>query len=512
MIPTHNSPAAGGLGLYCLAFDGEKSGQIFSAGFDKGQASIILNDAIRMANDSGDLQDLLDIGTYNIAHPASGSFFRALSSEHRSKSGPRPSVALIDEVHEHRGPTVINKIVAGFKNRPQPIQLELTNSGDDRTSICWQHHAHSMDVLNRTVDDESWFAFVCQLDPCAKCYADGHREPQDGCPDCDDWTDPAVWPKTNPALEELNLPRREYLQSQVDTAIAMPSDQALVKRLNFCIWSHAHTVWIQPDVWEACKVDAVAQSNESRVCACGFDMSEKLDLTACVIAMRVEDDSSVKADDVVLTDIEDGEKIVKELAINFCVELVPFFWLPEDTLIERVKNERIPLDVWRDAGELRVTPGPVIDHDLIYQQFVTDIGKRYKPQRVGYDAHNATQFAVALRDKGKYEVVDVPQGRKLSETFKLFEALMRLGRIRHGGNRVLGWCVSNAEIMHDRYENVWAIKTHKAKRIDGLIAAVIALHQLVVLPSKRRSKHRGARVWTPDGFKSLVEASNVATV
>ena len=494
------SPGAASVGLYGVAFDDEQQAEIYSAGFDKGQASIILNDAIKMANDSPDLSEILEVGTYNIAHVESGSFFRAVSSEHRSKSGPRPYMVLIDEVHEHRGPAVINKLIAGFKFRAQPIQIELTNSGDDRTSICWQHHAHSLDVLNGVVMDESWFAYVCHLDPCEACYTAGHREPQDGCDACDNWTDPAVWPKANPALEDLGLPSRDYLQSQVDTALAMPSDMGLVKRLNFCIWTQSHTVWIQPDVWEACRVASVSQQNDHRACAVGFDMSDKLDLTAGVVALRIEDDPTTEPDTVEITDIEDEQEVSKTFELNFVVELIPFFWLPEDTLTARVSKERIPFDAWRAAGALRVTPGPVIDHDLIYKQFTSDIGPRYRPQRVGYDAHNATQFAVALRDKGKFSIVDVPQGRKLSETFKLFEALVRLKRIRHAGNPVLGWCVANAEPRRDRYENLWIEKPSQTKRIDGLIAAVIALNQLVALPAQRK-KRRGALVYTRDGFR-----------
>lgn len=503
------TPGAAGVGLYALLFDGESKAEIYSAGFDTSQAELILKDAINMANDSDELRAVLDVGKYNIAHLPSGSFFRAVSSEHRSKSGPRPHIALIDEVHEHRGPTVINKLVAGFKFRQQPIQLELTNSGDDRTSICWEHHDHSTQVLEGLVTDDSWFAFVCNLDPCPKCFADGHREPQDGCDACDDWTNQAVWPKTNPALEDLGLPGHEYLASQVQTAINMPSDQALIKRLNFCIWTQSHTVWIQPDIWSACHSVDVPRENPGRACALGFDMSEKLDLTAGVVAMRVDDAESTRADTIEIVDVDGDQEIVKTFELNFCVDLVPFFWLPKETLVERVKKERIPFDAWERAGALRVTPGPVIDYDLIFHQVKTDIGPRFRPSRIGYDPHNATQFALALRDKAKFEVFEVAQGRKLSETFKLFEALVRLGRVRHDGNPVMGWCVANAAPKRDRYENLWVEKPSKTKRIDGLIAAVIALHELVLVPAERRRKRRSALVYTADGFVPILDVDRV---
>jgi phage terminase large subunit-like protein len=271
-------------------------------------------------------------------------------------------------------------------------------------------------------------------------------------------------------------------------------------------------MWIPADRWDACRVLAVSSANTDMACAVGFDMSEKLDLTAGVVALRVEDDRDAPADTVELLDNIDGQEVKKSLNLNFSVELIPFFWLPEETLRERVTKERVPFDAWARNGDLRVTPGPVIDHDLIYEQFTTDIGKRYKPQQVGYDAHNATQFAVALRDKGKYTVVDVPQGRALSESFKLFEALVRLKRIRHAGNAVLSWCVSNAEPKHDRYENLWCEKSSPMKRIDGVIAAVIALSRLVTLSARQRVRRRAPSIWTPEGFRPIVSEGEGAHV
>ena len=501
MIPTHNTPLLAGCGLYGLAFDNEASAEVYVAAFDRGQADILLRDAIRMATDSPDFAALLDIGKFNIAHLESGSFFRSVSSEHRSKSGPRPSLVLIDEEHEHRDGTVIAKMVAGFKGRVQPLALRITNSGSDKTSICWEHHEHSLHVLDGTIADEQWFAYVCQLDPCETCYHEGYREPKDGCPACDDWTDPQVWPKTNPSLS-IGLPRQSYLESQVETAQARPSEQALVKRLNFCIWTQAHTIWIPPDRWEACRVPTVSAQNHLRACALGFDMSEKLDLTAGVVALRVDDDQETGSDTVELVEVVGEHEVKKTLNLNFCVELIPFFWLPEETLIQRVTKERIPFDVWArtpspSTPSLRVTPGPVVDHDLIYDQVMTEIVPTWKPQRIGYDPWNATQFALALRDRGKQMIVEVQQGRALSETIKLFEALVRLKRIRHAGNPVLGWCLANAEPSYDRWRNVSLAKPSGIKRIDGIIAALIALSQLVLLPAKVRRKPRGALLYVP---------------
>jgi phage terminase large subunit-like protein len=204
-----------------------------------------------------------------------------------------------------------------------------------------------------------------------------------------------------------------------------------------------------------------------------------------VIARRVDDAPGVQPDVAQITDADmDGKEVVHTLNLNFCIELIPYFWLPEETLIDRVRTERIPFDVWERNGHVLMTPGPIVDHDLIYEQFTKQIYPTYKPSTVGYDAHNATQFGAALRDKAKLSAVEVPQGRALSEAYKWFEALVHAKRIRHLGNPVMSWCVSNCEAKYDRYRNVWVEKPSATKRIDGAVAAVEALKLLMVMPKQ----------------------------
>lgn len=524
------TPAAAGFGVYRLVGENRTAVEVYSLGVNGDQANYLYGFGKRMIDRSEELRDLLDAGEYNTAWVARNSFFRPLTSEGRSLDNKRVSLALLDEVHEYPSTTIPEKMRLGIKTQVDGLVLMLTNSGFDKTSVCWTKHDYGIKVLEQTVVDEQYFAYICQLDPCEACRLKGATQPNDGCPTCDSWTDERVWPKVNPAIPDLPqlVP---YLRGIVKQAINQPSTLARTKRLIFCIWTQGHSVWIPTDVWDRCKVDRLEAEHGGRACAAAFDMSEKLDLTACAIGLRVDDEPGADEDVVELVDVDNGQEIRKTLNINFCVELSLYFWLPEQTLIERVKNEHIPYDVWRETGPghpqrtahcpnpwLRVTPGPVIDYDLIYEQFtgksddkrpvLNPIAPPFKPDRVGYDKHNASQFALQLRDKAKYTVVEVQQGRALSESFKLFEALVRLGRIRHNGNPVLAWCVSNADPKRDRYENLWLEKPSATKRIDGVIAAVIMLSQLVLLPAKRTKKRRGALVYTPSGFKPLVPASS----
>lgn len=486
------TPSAGGIGLYGEAYDDEGHAEIYSTGFDKGQASIILNDAIRMARESPSqaFRSEFLVGTYNIAHPSSGSFFRAMSSQHQSKSGPRPHYILSDEIHEHRDGTVVSKAESGFKHRLQPLGLKYTNSGSDKTSYCWQLHQKSLAVLEGTLIDEQWFAYVCHLDPCPACFENGYRQPKEGCSDCDDWTNPAVWPKIAPALHIVIKPK--YLQDAIDTALSIPSEYALKRRLNFCIWTETHQTWISSDRWGACQVPAVHDANPERLpAAAGLDPSSVLDLTSLVVALRIDDHPSSGPAETVEVDGmgEHGEQLKLIFTLNYHVELVPFFWMPRDTQIERVRNDRIPYDSWERTGKLFTTPGPAIDHTAIYDFIVTDVWKRFGLQRLGMDQNGGLLLFQKLQNEGRLgdKVVSIGQGKKLSEAFKFMEILIAHRRLRHDGHPVLAMCVANAEPHRDRLGALWIEKPEEKKRIDGVIATAMAIHQLMALPMRKRS-------------------------
>ena len=127
------TPMAAGIGLYGLMSDGENAAEIYAAAVDRGQAAILFKDAERMVDVSPELTKRLHRtpagepkGTGNISYRKTSSFFRPFSREQGLRSGPRPHMALIDEVHEHHSAEVISKISAGVKFRKQPLVVEIT--------------------------------------------------------------------------------------------------------------------------------------------------------------------------------------------------------------------------------------------------------------------------------------------------------------------------------------------------------------------------------------------------
>jgi phage terminase large subunit-like protein len=91
---------------------------------------------------------------WNLAFLQAGSFFRPISSDD-GQSGPRPHCALIDEVHEHKSNQVVEMMRAGTKGRRQ-AHFMITNSGHDKTSVCYDYHEYGRKVSAGSIEDDSF--------------------------------------------------------------------------------------------------------------------------------------------------------------------------------------------------------------------------------------------------------------------------------------------------------------------------------------------------------------------
>jgi phage terminase large subunit-like protein len=456
-VPKGNgkSPLAAGIGIYGLVGDGQISPEIYSAATQTDQARISWKDARVMVERSPGLSGVVDVGANCLTFAERGGIFRPVSSEHKGLDGKRVHMAIIDELHEHPSSMVVDKMRAGTKARRNALIFEITNSGSDPETVCGHHHDYSLQVLNGTIDDPGWFAYVCSLD------------------EGDSWTDESCWPKVNPGLGTI-LPI-EYLREQVREAIGMPSKQNIVKRLNFCIWTQQHELWIDIDRWDKCEVPGGQDELAGRDCWAGLDLSSKLDLTSLVLSFRTED--GIPEQEVTVGKDERGQD--KKLSLTYSVDLLPFFWIPEDTMHLRAKEDMVPYPQWAAEDLIEPTPGNVVDYSYILERIVS-LSKIYNFQEIGYDPHNATDLVLRLQGMG-FKMVEVRQGWKtLSEPAKMFEALIMARRLRHYGHRVMRWCVGNVSKRDDRNENYIVEKYQKRRRIDGVIASIIGLSRLIV--------------------------------
>lgn len=465
------TPLCAGVLIYLLVADGTRGAQMFCAAVTKDQARIAFADCDKMVKASPHLQALIDQKVSNLAVLETGSFIRPISSEKRGLDGKRVQGAIIDEEHEHPTAQVYLKVRAGTKGRRNAIILIPTNSGFDRETVCWHHHDYSRQVLDGTLNNDAWFAFVCHLDACPKCHAAGHLQPSDDCADCDDWkTEGPHWLKANPNLG-VSLPW-QYLREQVREAIDIPSQRNMVRRLNFCQWTQQATVWIPPEAWAACRTTLLPATLTGRECYLGIDLSDKIDLAAveAIFPRPMEKTTIARADG--------------DVTLDRAIDVLSFFWMPKKSITRRSHEDKVPYEDWAKAGHITATLGPLVDHDAIVDFIISDLAKRFSIKGIGVDQAGATAVVTRLRRHfGEEFVEEVPQGfRALTDPSKTFEALIVSGNLAHDGNPVMTMCVGNLAIEENRWREIRPVKLSQRKRIDGGVACIDAIKKMQLTP------------------------------
>jgi phage terminase large subunit-like protein len=201
---------------------------------------------------------------------------------------------------------------------------------------------------------------------------------------------------------------------------------------------------------------------EGRPCFGGLDLSTKLDLSAFVLVFPADD--------------------------GF-IDVLSRFWLPAATIEAHSRKGQRHWATWVREGWLTETPGDVIDYDFIRAE-VLALSKRFALQELAYDPWGATQLATQLMGDG-LRLVEARQGYKtLSEPSKDLEARIVSKKVRHANNPVLRFCVSNALVTRDPAGNIKPDKEKASDRIDGVVAAVMAMSRLIVAPKKREDPYK----------------------
>lgn len=452
------SPLAAGVGMYGLVADGEPRAEIYAGATKKDQAMILFRDAVAMVDQSPQLGSRLAKSgvaekVWNLAYHERGSFFRPISADD-GQSGPRPHIALLDEIHEHKTNAIVEMMRAGTKSRRQALIFMITNSGTDKRTVCWDYHDYGAKVAAGQIEDDSFFAYVCTLD-------EGD----------DPFKDESCWIKANPSLD-AGLPGLKYLREQVTQARGMPSKESVVRRLNFCQWVEAEAPWISSDAWFGCEDKGFDPSRLlGRSCFGGLDLSSTQDLTSLVLEFEpTEDDPRWRQ--------------------------LEWFWLPNDGLHDKADRDRVPYIAWRDAGYLHTFPGRAVNKLAIVRQ-LAEIVAMYDLQSLAYDRWRIEDLRMVLDQEGiSLPLVPFGQGFKdMAPAVDEYERRLLERQIGHRGNPVMTWCAANAVVVSDPAGNKKVAKEKATGRVDGVVAAIMATGITIAKVEREKSvyEERGIR-------------------
>lgn len=124
------------------------------------------------------------------------------------------------------------------------------------------------------------------------------------------------------------------------------------------------------------------------------------------------------------------------------------------------------------------TEGNVIHYGFI-EQFIGELGTKYHILEIAFDRWGAVQMTQNLEGMG-FTVVPFGQGYKdMSPPTKEFEKLLKEGRIIHGGHPVMRWMAGNVVVDTDPAGNIKPTKAKSTEKIDGIVAAIMALDRCI---------------------------------
>lgn len=433
-IARKNAKSTRGAGrmLYLLTADGEPGSNCYSAATTGDQAREVFDVARNMSlREPEFLQRFgVDVGKHDITVPTTASSFKPLNAEGSTLDGLNVHGGLVDEVHAHKRRDLWDVLDTATGARSQALLSAITTAGTNRAGICYELRDYTCKVLQRVVDDETWFGIIFTID------------------EGDDWRDPAVWRKANPNLGISVKP--DSLEAASRKAQAMPSAQAnfLTKHLN--VWVSSDSAWMDMAAWDACaNRELTVESVEHLPCWIPLDLASKVDVAA---APRLFYD--------------------KERDHYY---LISRFWLPE-LAVATGRNSQY--DGWVRAGHMNATDGEVIDFDQIEDALRSDVA-RLDVQELPYDPWQATQLAGRLQAEGAPMVEYRQTVATMSEPMKTFEALVLQRKLTHDGNPVMTWMVSNVVCHLDAKDNIYPRKEREENKIDGPVATIMGIGRVL---------------------------------
>ena len=414
-----------GIGLNMLFADGESRPEVYSAATVKDQARICFSDAVEIVK-ATDLKNYLTPYRNSIVYELKGGMMKPLSSDYGTHDGLNPSCGIIDEFHAHKDSGMFDVIKSAFGARKQPLMFIITTAGFNKAGACYAYRDNVIKILRGINEDDTLFGIIYTMDA------------------NEEWDNPQMWIKSNPNLGVSLFPN--YLEDQVNDAKNRPEAVRNVMTKNVNLWVDAEKTWILDDAWMKCV--GTTEIEDLRGCECwgGLDLSNVSDITAFVLIFHENDK----------------------------FQLLPFFWIPEEKMLEKIRKENINYDLWVKAGFVKVTSGNVLDYEFVKAD-ILQIVEIYDLQSSAYDRWNSSQTIIDLQNEGM-ECNPFGQGYgSMSAPSKEFEKLVLSEKIEHFGNPVLRWMLSSTLIKTDPAGNIKPDKEKSVQKIDGIVASIMAL-------------------------------------
>lgn len=432
------STLAAAIGLYMLLADGEAGAECYSIATKKDQAKILWSEAKRMIKKSPVLLKRVKPLISELYYEEEEAVFKPLSSESDSLDGLNASFVAADEVHAMKDKNLIDVTYDSMDSRDQPLFLETSTMGTIRENVFDSEYEYASNIINGYVDstsdfvDETLLPIIYELDS------------------KDEWLDEECWVKANPGLGTIK--KIKGIRDKVARAKIKADELKNLLCKDFNIRETSVSSWLSFEDLNNEEIFNLAKMKVKYGIG-GTDLSSTNDLTAAKVIFR-------------------------ESRENPKIFVLQQYWIPEDLLEQKIKEDKIPYDKWVDKGFVRLCTGNKIHPKVVTEWFleIRDEYGIYLPW-IGYDAWSAEYWVEEMKGNfGEEAMIKVYQGKRtLSSPMKNLEADLKSKLIIYNNNPVDKWCLSNTNVDTDRNGNIQPDKgRNKRLRIDGTSALLDA--------------------------------------
>jgi phage terminase large subunit-like protein len=451
-VPRKNgkSTLAGGIGIYLTCSDNEEGAEVVAAATSRDQASFVFAPIKQLATSAPALKGKVKAGGGQIRHLRTQSTFKVVSSIGDAQHGANIHGAIIDELHIHKSPDLVETIETGTGSRSQPLVVTITTADEGKPNTIYARRRDRVEKLAKKVFSAPEvygvvFAATERDDPFAE----------------------ATIRKANPGYPVS--PTARSMREAVTKAQQSPAELATYQRLHLGIRTKQKTRFLLLRDWDRNAGKAfLPESLEGREAYGGLDLASVSDLTSLCWLFP--------------NDYEAGGY----RALWHC-------WAPEAALEALDKRTQNAASLWVKQKYLTLTEGDVTDYDYVRRQINTD-RELYDVQSLGVDPYNATHLTNELVED-EVPVVRVRQGLiTLSPPMKEIQRLILKGRrdaplLEHGGNPVVRWAVDNLAVATDAAGNVKPDKENSGDKIDPVSALATAMSEALARTTTSRSAY-----------------------
>lgn len=459
LIPRKNakSTLAAAVLLFMLGPDGEMGAECYSAATTRPQAAVVAGMAYEMASRTPSYREFFGVKlgartSRKLEIAEAASFAEPLSADAQTLDGLNVHFAVVDELHAHRRRDVWDVLDTATGARDQPLLLAITTAGVDTGGICYEQLQYLQKILDRVIDDETYFGINYTTD------------------EGDDPFATSTWRKANPNYGVSVRP--DDLERKAKRAKASPAalNNFLTKHLN--VWVRADATWMPMDAWHACARKPAIEALIAVPCWIGVDLAEVQDMAALIALFKLPPD--------------------RYLAIAR-------LYLPEDT-VERSQVAQI--SGWVHDGHLIQTDGNVADY-LRLEEDIADWCAQLNVQAICFDRALAAMMMQALQRRlgGSPEILVVNQNvENMNPAMQALERMVVNGTFEHDGNPVLTWMASNVVVQRNFKDEIYPRKAggkDSPNKIDGIVALLTALSVA------EKSDGLGATAYDDDGIFTI---------